>query len=258
MDLPLVFHIGPASLSAHLLFETLAFFIGFRYFLYLRKQRGDTIREDNRIWIFIGATAGALLGSRILGALESPSALAASEHPLLYVFSSKTIVGGLLGGLAGVETVKKIIGETRSSGDLFTYPLMLGMIIGRIGCFLNGTAESVYGLPATGWYAMDLGDGIPRHPVALYEIIFLILLWLGLRFAERRRPLREGCRFQLFMVFYLGFRMALEAFKPTEPLALGLSAILLACLAGWIYYRDIVIDLFTFKWKAFYHEPEHP
>ena len=52
----------------------LAFFLGFRYYIYRKSRTTDTISYDNRWWIVIGATFGALLGSRLLGALEYPPA----------------------------------------------------------------------------------------------------------------------------------------------------------------------------------------
>ena len=58
--------------------------------------------------------------------------------------SGATIVGALLGGLLVVEITKKIIHEKSSSGDLFTYPLILAMMIGRIGCFTSGLTEETY------------------------------------------------------------------------------------------------------------------
>jgi prolipoprotein diacylglyceryltransferase len=226
-----------------LLFETLAFFIGFRYFLYLRKARVDLISESNRVWIFIGASLGALVGSRVLGALENPSALMAGDTSLVKIFGSKTMVGGLLGGLLGVELIKKKIGVTRSSGDLFTYPLILAILIGRIGCFLNGVAEPVYGLETSLWTGMDLGDGHYRHPVALYEIAFLLLAWVTLVQVERKKTLAEGLRFKLFMIAYLAFRFLLDFIKPTDPLLARFSAIQLACLAGLWYYRKTIFNL---------------
>lgn len=249
MSFPVVFHIGPAKISAHALLETLAFFIAFRYFLFLRKRKGDRIEEPNRIWIIIGATAGALFGSRLLGALESPSTLMNTEHLLLYIYSTKTIVGGLLGGLLGVELVKAAIGERTSSGDLFVYPLLLGMIIGRIGCFLNGTAESVVGLPTSSALGMNLGDGILRHPVALYEIVFLVLLWVLIKQFSRQSSWQQGVLFRVFMISYLGFRFGLEFLKPREPLVLQLSAIQWACIAGWGYYAGTIRHLLTNRQK---------
>lgn len=76
--------------------------------------------------------------------------------------STTTVVGGLLGGLVGVELSKKIIGVRTSSGDLFSYPLILGMMIGRVGC-LGGLEDNTYGEATTLPWGMDLGDGVMRH-----------------------------------------------------------------------------------------------
>jgi phosphatidylglycerol:prolipoprotein diacylglycerol transferase len=243
MEFPVQFRMGNFSLSAHLLLETLAYMLGYRYFLYLRKQQKDLISDDHRVWIFIGATLGAFLFSRIIGAMESPSTFFTSTHPLLYLFASKTLVGGLLGGLLGVETAKYLIGEKSSSGDLFTYPLILSVIIGRLGCFCNGIFESTYGLE-TGWLTgMDLGDGKLRHPVALYEMAFMALLWGLLKSAEKKNNFINGFRFKGFMIGYLIFRFFLEYLKPHEMVFAGLSTIQITCLAGLIYYRKTIIKL---------------
>jgi prolipoprotein diacylglyceryltransferase len=175
--------------------------------------------------------------------LEDPAAWKSSAHPLVYLYASKTMVGGLLGGLAGVEITKKFLREKRSSGDLFTYPLILGIIIGRIGCFLSGINEPTYGYVTTAWTGMDLGDGLKRHPIALYEITFLIMLWIILRWCDKNRPLAEGMRFQYFMIAYLLFRWAMEWIKPHTILAAGQSAIQWACILGLIYYRKTILKI---------------
>lgn len=243
MEFPVQFKMGNFSLSAHLLLETLAYMLGYRYFLYLRKHQKDPISDDHRMWIFIGATLGALLFSRFIGALESPSSFLSSEHPLLYLFASKTLVGGLLGGLLGVETVKYFLREKSSSGDLFTYPLILSIIIGRLGCFSNGIFESTYGLE-TGWFTgMDLGDGKLRHPVALYEMAFMALLWGLLKTAEKKHNFINGLRFKGFMIGYLFFRFFVEYLKPHEIVFANLSTIQITCLAGLFYYRKTILKL---------------
>jgi phosphatidylglycerol:prolipoprotein diacylglycerol transferase len=148
-----------------------------------------------------------------------------------------------LGGLIGVETIKKIIGEKSSSGDLFTYPLLLAIIIGRIGCFCNGIFESTYGNETSWIMGLDLGDGKLRHPVTLYEIAFLILLWGLLKFAENKNNFINGFRFKVFMIGYLLFRFFLEYLKPHEILSAGLSVIQLSCLCGLFYYRKTIFKL---------------
>ena len=240
MTFPLDLHLGHETISMHLLFETLAFFLGFRYFLYLRKKHPDPIPETHRIWIIIGATFGAFFFSRLVGALENPPTLLHSQHLLLYLYANKTIVGALLGGLLCVELTKQLLKEKQSSGDLFTYPLILAMIIGRIGCFTSGLTEETYGNPTSLFTGIDLGDGVRRHPVTIYEIVFLIILWLTLRTLESRKPLKSGYRFQYFMIAYLTFRFLLDFIKPHYSWAIGLSSIQLCCLLGLLYYKNTI------------------
>lgn len=242
MDFPILIETGSARIPLHTLLETAGIFTGFRYFLYLRKKRKDVIEQPNRVWIVIGAIFGALLGSRLLGALENPGAWIASEHPLLYFYQNKTVVGGFLGGLVGVELMKKYIGEKKASGDLFVFPMILALIIGRIGCFSMGVYEETYGLPASLPWALDLGDGIPRHPVTLYEIIFLGLVWWVLLRTQKNLPLENGALFKIFMISYLLFRFVLDFIKPHYSLPLGLSSIQLACLLGILYYLPFILQ----------------
>jgi prolipoprotein diacylglyceryltransferase len=110
------------------------------------------------------------------------------------------VVGGFLGGLIGVELTKKIIGEKRSSGDLFVYPMILALCIGRLGCFSMGVYEETYGLPTQLPWGMNLGDGISRHPASLYEIVFLFMLWFTFFGLQRRFTLDNGALFNLFVI----------------------------------------------------------
>ncbi len=249
VEFPIIIHLGRLQIYAHTIFELLAFFAGFRYYLYLRSPEKDAISDQGRLWIIIGATFGALIGSRLVGALENPQQFFSASAGWLYYYQSKTIVGGLLGGLWGVELVKKIIGEKHSSGDLFTFPIILGMIIGRIGCFSMGVHEPTYGLPTDLPWAMDLGDGLLRHPTALYEIAVLVLIWIGLTLVEGRCVLVSGGRFKFFMVAYLTYRLLVEFIRPGIDLALGMSSLQWACLLGLVYYWRVWMKPKTFLSK---------
>jgi prolipoprotein diacylglyceryltransferase len=147
----------------------------------------------------------------------------------------------LLGGVVGVELVKRVIGAQGSSGDAFALPLIVGIAIGRIGCFLSGLDDHTYGNPTSLPWAIDFGDGVARHPTQLYEIAFLLVL--GALLHWRRGAFdRPGDRFRAFMIAYLGFRLAVDFIKPMPMIYLGaLSGIQLLCLAGLLYYhRDIL------------------
>jgi prolipoprotein diacylglyceryltransferase len=232
----------------HVILESAAIFIGFRYFLYLRRKQSDSIHSSNRLWIIIGAIFGAVFGSRLIGGLENPERLAAAHNVFLHFYQNSTVVGGLLGGLTGVEIMKKVIGEKHSSGDLFTYPLILAIIIGRIGCFSMGVYEDTFGVVTSSVFGLNLGDGLLRHPVTLYEIVFLVVLWLTLSRAEKMYSLAAGGRFKLFMIAYLCFRLLLDFIKPHYTYSFGLSTIQIACTAGLIYYSYF---LFRFQKNFF-------
>jgi phosphatidylglycerol:prolipoprotein diacylglycerol transferase len=241
LSFPLYIEIGSSKILVHAILELLAFFAGFRYFLWLRKKQGDSINQSNRIWIIIGAIFGALIGSRLIGGLEDPPQIMKADNVLLYFYQNKTVLGGFLGGLFGVELVKKIIGEESASGDLFVYPMILALIIGRIGCFTMGVYEETYGTVTTLPWGMNLGDGETRHPVALYEIFFLILFWITLVRIKRKFPLNEGALFKLFMIGYILFRFLLDFIKPHYTFNIGLSTIQLTCLLGLVYYLSYII-----------------
>lgn len=228
--------------NVHLILEYLAFFVAFRYYLFLRRRSKDPISDKNRWSILLGAVTGAFIGSRVIAFLENPL-LPADVNTVLQLLHSKSIMGGLAGGLAGVELTKQLIHERHSSGDLFTLPLIIGIIIGRVGCFLNGTKEFTYGT-ATGFITgMDLGDGIIRHPIALYEIFFLILLFLFFKSISTYTAAENGLQFKLLMISYFGFRFMLEFIKPNVFYLLGLSSIQWLCISCWLYYTPTLIRL---------------
>jgi prolipoprotein diacylglyceryltransferase len=205
----------------------------------LRKRSSDIISTENRIWILIGAASGALLLSRLLGVFENP--LLVRHFSAQVILGNKTIVGGLLGGLIGVELTKKIIGVKTSSGDLMTYPIIVAIAIGRIGCFLTGLDDATYGSPSSLPWAIDFGDGIPRHPTNLYEILSLISLFIIIYILEKNFSLADGAKFKLFMIGYLTFRFMTEFIKPDFHYALGLSLIQFACLGGLLYYYRVIL-----------------
>ncbi len=244
MPYPINLHLGSLTLSLHLIFETLGYAIGFRYFLYLRKKQTDKINDANRVWILIGATFGAFFFSRLVGALENPLTFIHSNHIALYLYANKTIVGALLGGLLMVEVTKKIIHEKTSSGDLFVYPLILAMMIGRLGCFTSGVHEDTYGVQTNFFLGMNLGDGLRRHPVTLYEIAFLAILCIVLKAIEKKVQLVNGYRYQFFMIAYLIFRILLDFIKPHYTYFLGLGTIQLCCVLGLFYYSKTIYKIF--------------
>ncbi|ANF97132.1 prolipoprotein diacylglyceryl transferase [Paenibacillus bovis] len=243
MEFPVYLHIGSWRIHPHVLFETLSYFIGFRVYLWTR--RPSDMSKLVSLQILAGTILGAALGAKLLFWLEDPTATWAQLSQGHFLWGGKTIVGGLLGGLIGVELTKRLVGWKNSTGDDFVYPLILGIAIGRIGCFLTGLDDHTYGIATTWATGVDFGDGILRHPTQLYEMGFLMMLAILLVPLYRQsrgqtgvagRGYVSGRMFQWFMTGYLLFRFMIEFIKPTLHPYLGLNNIQLACLAGLIYY----------------------
>ena len=226
-------------MNPHVLFEALAYFVGFQIYLRDRRRAGDPIDDSTRWSIVAAAIAGAAVGSRLLYWCVAPAQTLVHWDDLSYLLGGKTVVGGILGGIIAVEFTKRALGVTARTGDVFAVPLAVGIAIGRVGCFLSGLPDRTYGIPTHLPWAIDFGDGIPRHPVQLYESLTMIALAFWLR-RIGRRPHRQGDVFRVFVVAYLSWRLAIDFLKPDPRIAGGMSAIQIVALAGVVTYAKDV------------------
>jgi phosphatidylglycerol:prolipoprotein diacylglycerol transferase len=230
MTFPVEFHILGRQIPAHAVFELLAYTVGFQVYLYLRRRTaGAVVPFEKNMWVVVGCVFGAFVGSKVLAWAESPGEYWNARNTIA-ALGGKTIVGGLLGGWAGVEIAKKRLGIRQSTGDLFVFPLIIGTAIGRVGCFLTGLPDHTYGNHTSLPWGVNFGDG-PRHPAQLYEIGFVLVLGCAL-LVRIRRPYFNGELFRLFLMSYLLFRVGVEFIKPSFKPYAGLSAIQVASLVG--------------------------
>ncbi len=236
MHFPLTLHLGSLALSAHALFELAAYAIGFLLLRRERARHGDVLDGDARWTLNVAVILGAVAGSKLVQWASAPAELAAHAGELAFWLGGKSIIGGILGGTLAVELAKAKLGITRRTGDALVLPLVVSIVIGRLGCFTSGLADHTYGTATSLPWGVDFGDGIARHPTQLYEIVFLALLGLVLtRKAARAWP--EGARFDAFLLAYLAFRLALDFWKPYErfPGGAGLAATQWACALGLLW-----------------------
>lgn len=246
MEFPVVLQLGPLAIPPHQPLEMLGAFLGFRLYLRQRRRAGDPLHAERRLIVLAAAIVGAALGSKLLAVASDPPSTFTALFDVQLLLAGKTIVGGLLGGLFAVELVKWWIGERTATGDLYAFPLIVGIAIGRVGCFLTGLADDTYGVATALPWGIDFGDGVARHPTQLYEIGFLALLAVALAW-RARRPYPRGDLFKLFMVGYLGWRLAVDFIKPAHVTLLGITPIQLACLAGLAWYAPHLPRLFGIR-----------
>jgi prolipoprotein diacylglyceryltransferase len=223
----------------HLLFEWAALAAGVQIY---RRQSAGGLLQPGRYAIVIGCILGAAIGNKLVFWIEFPHLWRSlSDDPSVWM-SGQSIVGGLLGGLLGVELAKKLIGSRSSTGDQFVLPLMAGTVIGRIGCFLAGLNDGTYGNPTALPWGVDFGDGMARHPTQLYDMAF-VLLWGGLLLANRARWRdKPGLMFKFYLAGYLLWRLLVDAIKPVPYFYPGqLSGIQLVCLAALLCYVPLLV-----------------
>ncbi len=147
MQFPVWISLGSASLHPHFFFEVLGYLIGISLTIWISSSGRDTVSPEQRHPLIVAGLVGALIGAKILAWAQHPQTtiLAITEEPVL-LFGGKTIVGGLLGGMAGIELAKKALGIEQRTGDALVIPLAVGMSLGRLGCFLSGLDDGTYGI----------------------------------------------------------------------------------------------------------------
>jgi phosphatidylglycerol:prolipoprotein diacylglycerol transferase len=155
------------------------------------------------------------------------------------VLSGRTVVGGLIGGTLAVVLARRLLGLRGRSGNLFAPALALAIAIGRLGCFCAGCC---HGVPSALPWAVDFGDGVPRHPTQLYESLFALGLFFALRRAEGRAP-APGTLFRAFMLAYFSFRFLVEFLRTDVPFIAGLTLAQVASLG--------VLGYYLLTWRSF-------
>jgi phosphatidylglycerol:prolipoprotein diacylglycerol transferase len=230
----------------HYAFEWLALAAGAGVYSGLRKRKGDlTPLHGPRYALLLGCILGAAIGNKALFWLEYSHLLHdALRTPALFL-QGQSIVGGLLGGWLGVEIAKWLTNWSGPrTGDDFVPAILVGILVGRIGCFLAGLHDGTYGLPTALPWGVDLGDGITRHPAPLYEwlaALIALLTWPRWSSALAHTP---GLSFRTFILGYLLWRLLIDGVKPVPyAYAFNWSGIQWACMMALVLISTgLVID----------------
>jgi len=228
----------PTAPWAHLPFDLAAWASGlaFSFLLYRWRLSGFAQGMAAKIdGVYFAALAlGAALGAWIAGSSNT-----LREHaPVL----SHSVAGALVGAIIAVEIYKALRRVKGSTGGLFVGSFTLGVVVGRLGCFFAGLADDTYGLPTGLPWGVNLGDGVSRHPVQLYEsasmAAFLAVYLCGLKHRQTW-ALRRG--FYIMCIWYGLQRFLWEFLKPYPRLIGPFNVFHILCLGlvvyGWVYYR---------------------
>lgn len=186
-------------------------------------------RQDPRLLtIYLGGLAGALVGAKLVYFFAEGWLHLGSGDMWRQLATGKSILGGLLGGYAGVEGVKRLLGYTGVTGDRFALIVPLGVALGRIGCWTSGCCLGVECRPA--WFTLQDASGRARWPAVPVELLFNLLALACFAWLHRTKRI-PGQHFHLYLIAY-GFFRFFHEFLRQEPRVLGpLSGYQIAALA---------------------------
>jgi len=154
----------------------------------------------------------------------------------------RSILGALAGGIAAIESYKWTHRIRRSTGLIFVGAFAASVTVGRIGCLMAGFDDQTFGAPTGYGWGWDFGDGIPRHPVQLYEsaamAVFLVYaLWAF----WRRQPFFMRNGFYLLVAVYALQRFLWEFLKPYATVLGPLNIFHILCLVLIAYSAYMIV-----------------
>ena len=229
---PDLFRLGPFTLHAYGTMLALSFLAGVLLARARAPKRG--VAERDVMDLFQLLVLSAIVGARILFVVFHLDAYAGRWWHMAAIWEGGlTLYGGILLCFVSAWLFlrhRKV--PFLRMADVMAPSLGLGIMLTRIGCFLNGCC---YGLPthsplgvcfpphseaertaaslATGHGFT--GDCIPIHPAQLYSSLGGLVILVTLLALDRRRPY-EGFTFANFLLLYAVHRFTVDQFRYYE------------------------------------------
>ncbi|MDR1349810.1 MAG: prolipoprotein diacylglyceryl transferase [Zoogloeaceae bacterium] len=217
-----------------------------------RQSWGEEALESLLFSLFIGLVVGGRLGQALFYA---PEYYLANPLEILEVWKGgMSFHGGLVGALLAALLWAKRHGKGWLEVSDFVAPLVpVGLLLGRIGNFINGEIWGRVADPSLPW-AMIFPhvDRLPRHPVQLYHaalegLALFVLLWI-----YSRKPRPAGAVSGAFLLGYGVFRCGVEFFREPDMGIFGFSYTI--SMGQWLSLPMIAAGLWLL-WRA--RRPEH-
>lgn len=175
--------------------------------------------RSDMLLIYLGALIGGFAGAKLAYLLAEGWLEWRQPDRLLRWATGKSVLGGLLGAYAGVEWVKHLVGHRSSTGDAFAVIVPVGILLGRVGCYVNGCC---LGRPVAGVFAARDLHGVARWPAPFVEGAFQVVIFAVILLLQRCGLLRDRLFF-LYLAAYGVFRFVHEFMRDTPQIWLGLS-----------------------------------
>jgi len=238
------FQIGALSINFYGIFFALGILIA----IILAKNEAKKCKinpeiiEDLAIYLILGIIIGARLFYVLFFRPEN--------IPFSFLDIFKVWEGGLafFGGFIGAITAGYLFCRKHKLDflkylDIFTIPVIVGHIFGRIGAYLIGNQPGkIADLPWSIYF-----EGALRHPVELYDLIGLIIILIIVVLIKKKIKLKIGILFSIYVILYGILRFFfVDPFRTisTDPLYFGFTAsqyliiVLIGIAITYIYKKN--------------------
>ncbi|MFH1011906.1 MAG: prolipoprotein diacylglyceryl transferase [bacterium] len=226
---PTLFHLGPLTLHSYGLMITLAFIAAI--WLTGRRARKTGLPQHFAVDISFVLIIVSLVSARLTYVVGHWSEfrnypldiISPIQHDGTIGIAGLVLLGGVTGGIVATiiyVRAKKL--PLLLVLDVLSPPVVIGIAIGRIGCFLNGCC---FGFPTElPWGCVFPEESLagfiyphtPIHPTQLYDLLLMVILFALLLLLERR-PHRQGQTFSFFLMGYAVARFWVEGLRWYEP-----------------------------------------
>jgi phosphatidylglycerol:prolipoprotein diacylglycerol transferase len=189
----------------------------------LREARRLRLDEDKLVSVILVALVAGVLGARAMYVIEHVEQFRREWGSVLALWQGGlTLYGGVVtGAAAGLVVARRLGLPMWAVADALTPSLALGMMFGRIGCFLNGCCygrptSMPWGVvfPADSFAGLEFGTA-PVHPAQLYFAAAGFVLF-ALTWALRERIRTPGVLFWTFIALFGASRIPLDMTRAYE------------------------------------------
>ncbi|MBI2305229.1 MAG: prolipoprotein diacylglyceryl transferase [Chloroflexi bacterium] len=244
---PNLFQLGPFTVSWHGLLTAVGVLFGVWLAVAIAKRGNSGITEDDVYNMALWVVPGGIIGARLFHVVDkwgyyslNPGAIFALHDGGL------AVMGGIFGGVVTWLVYSRVKGIAIAPlAAPAAFGLIVGQIIGRMGCIINGDA---YGIPTDLSWAFVYTNpgayaplGVPGHPTPVYEILWDLVVLGGL-ILLRRRMNHQGAIFLVYMAGYAFGRFFITFLRQNDIIFMGLkeaqllSLLFMAISIPWLAY----------------------
>lgn len=230
---PTLLQLGPVSISSLGFFSFLGFLLG--AFVFWQKAKEENLDEELALdlWI-VSAVAGFLTGRLVFCLTNS---LAYAKYFLGFFefvrFPGFSIFGAFLGMvIVWIAFCKRNKWDFWKVADVLVFGILVAQVFYRLGQFFDG---SFFGrITSLPWALHFPGVDGARHPIQIYEVLFLGLLYFLLLeferqyrlfrwYQDKRGETKPGFLVLTYFLLYVLWRLGLEFLRESSLYFKGIA-----------------------------------